>query len=108
MRKSRFIEAQMRLITFDVPTRQQRKTIKSGDISQSLQERIEVLTILEPSSYIPAILKTHPSLPPNLPRHRSALHDAHDLAAEVAVDDRPPWDKRKLMGFLDYGELAAG
>lgn len=51
MRKSRFIEAQMRLITFDVPTRQQQKTIKSGDISQSLQERIEVLTILEPSSY---------------------------------------------------------
>lgn len=35
------------------------------------------------------------------------LHDAHNLAAELAVDDRPPRDKGELMGFLDHGELAA-
>lgn len=50
----------MRLITFDVPTRQQQKTIKSGDISQSLQERIEVLTILEPSSYTRVQTRSYP------------------------------------------------
>lgn len=32
-------------------------------------------------------------MPPQLPRHRSALHDADDLTAELAVDDRPPRDK---------------
>lgn len=31
----------------------------------------------------------------------------HNLAAELAVDDRPPRDKGELMGFLDHGELAA-
>ena len=40
-------------------------------------------------------------------RHRPALHDAHNLAAELAVDDRPPRDRGELMGFLDHGELAA-
>lgn len=38
-------------------------------------------------------LEAYAPLPPQLPRHRSALHDAHDLTAELAVDDRPPRDK---------------
>ena len=36
------------------------------------------------------------------------LHDARDFTAELAVDDRSPWDKGELVRFLDDGELAAG
>ena len=53
-------------------------------------------------------LQSQPLLPPQLPRHRTALHDAHDLTAELAVDDWPPRDKGELVRFLDDGELAAG
>ena len=49
-----------------------------------------------------------PPLPPHLPRHRSALHNTHDLAAELPVDHRPPRDKGELIGLLDHRELAAG
>lgn len=42
-----------------------------------------------------------------MPRHRSTLNDAADLAAELVVDDRPPRDKGELMALLDHGELAA-
>ena len=52
-------------------------------------------------------LEAYSSLPPQPPRHRSALHNAHDLAAEMAVDDRPPRNEGELMGFFDHGELAA-
>lgn len=36
------------------------------------------------------------------------MHDARDLATELAVDDRPPWDKGKIVALFDDGELAAG
>src|SRR5690606_72940 len=48
-----------------------------------------------------------PSLPAQLPRDRTTLYDAHDLAAKLAVDDRPPWNQGELVAFLDHGELAA-
>lgn len=53
-------------------------------------------------------LKPQSPLPLQLPRHRSALHDARDLATELTVNDRPPRDKRELVGLFDNGELAAG
>lgn len=52
-------------------------------------------------------LNAEPPLPSQLPRHRSALHDAGDLTAKLGGDDRPPRDKGKLVALLDDGELAA-
>lgn len=54
------------------------------------------------------ILDSKGSLPCQLPGHRPPLHNAHNLSSELAVDDRPPWDKGELMALLDHGELAAG
>lgn len=57
------------------------------------------------------ISKTQSPLPPQLPRDRSALNDAADLAAELAVDDRPPRDKGELVALLDLlrsGQMAPG
>lgn len=51
--------------------------------------------------------KPQSPLPPQLPRHRSALHDARDLATELSVNDRPLRDTRELVGLFDNGELAA-
>ena len=48
-----------------------------------------------------------PSCSPHLPRYRSTLHDARNLAAELAVDHWPPWDKSELVALFDNGELAA-
>ena len=51
-------------------------------------------------------LQSQSPLPSQLPRYRSALRETRDLAAELAVDDRPPRDKGELMALLDDGELA--
>ena len=48
-----------------------------------------------------------PSCSPHLPRYRSTLHDARNLAAELAVDHWPPWDKSELVALFDNGKLAA-
>lgn len=32
-------------------------------------------------------------------------HDAHHLAAELVVDDRPPWDKGELVGLSTTAPL---
>lgn len=55
----------------------------------------------------PLRLHRQPSLPPQLPRNRTALNDAHNLAAELAVEDRPPRNKSELVALLNHGELPA-
>src|SRR6267142_4526549 len=45
---------------------------------------------------------------PELPGHRSALDDAHHLAAKPILDHGPPGHQRKFVGVLDQRELAAG
>jgi len=56
---------------------------------------------------LPLCLQIYPACSPHPPRHCTALHNAHDLAADLAVDDRPPRDKGELMALLDHGELPA-
>src|SRR6266436_1135901 len=51
--------------------------------------------------------KSQPQFAPELPRHRSTLDDAHNLAAEPVLDHRPPRHQRKFVGVLDQRELAA-
>src|SRR5947208_3754699 len=46
-------------------------------------------------------------LPPELPRNRSTLDDAHHLAAKPILDHGPPRHQRKFVGVLDQRELAA-
>src|SRR5712664_2807802 len=51
--------------------------------------------------------KPQPQFAPELPRHRSTLDDAQNLAAEPVLDHRPPGHQRKFVGVFDQRELAA-
>src|SRR5713226_3834744 len=51
--------------------------------------------------------KPQPQFAPELPRHRSTLDDAHDLAAEPVLDHWPPRHQCKFVGVLNQRELAA-
>src|SRR6516162_5832813 len=51
--------------------------------------------------------RRQPQFAAELPRHRSTLDDACDLAAEPVFDHRAPRHQRKFVGVLDQRELAA-
>src|SRR6516165_8231775 len=51
--------------------------------------------------------RRQPQFAADLPRHRSTLDDACDLAAEPVLDHWPPRHQRKFVRVLDQRELAA-